>query len=48
MLSFAAMKHKPFRKPQIRKFGDMRRLTRLQPTPKGAGTQLQGDPYDQF
>ena len=40
VLFFSAMKHKPFRKPRIRKFGDVSRLTRLKPL--GGGTQLQG------
>ncbi len=41
VLSFTAMKHKPFRKPRIRKFGDVSRLTQQkQPSPQGLYDQL--------
>ena len=43
VLSFTAMT-KAFRKPRIRKFGDVSRLTRLKPL--GGGTQPQGNEYE--
>ena len=47
MLSFSAMEHKPFRKPRIRKFGDVIRWTRQQPQDtKSEGAQLQGPGYE--
>ena len=52
VLSFSAMKHKPFRKPRIRKFGDVSRLTRQQPQGEtkcqGVGQTLQGNQYECF
>lgn len=46
VLLFPVMKHKPFRKPRIRKFGDVSRLTRRNPeNGDGQGTQG-GIPYD--
>ena len=44
VLSFTAMKHKPFRKPRIRKFGDVSRLTRQQPQGKEPSPQGLYDP----
>ena len=41
VLPFTAMKHKPFPKPRIRKFGDVSRLTQQkQPSPQGLYDQL--------
>ena len=48
VLSFTAMT-KRFRKPRIKKFGDVSRWTRQQPQgfdPKGEDIQLQGNGYE--
>ena len=50
LLSFTIMTSRPFRKPVIRKFGDMSRLTQQEPTGTtkcfDPGQGLQGSPYD--
>jgi hypothetical protein len=42
VLSFPPMKHKPFRKPRIRKFGDVSRMTRSTFPGESQGQETQG------